>query len=65
MRKPATIRPLIMLNIAQTADALGVERKTVYQMIQNGLPLYRIGVKRKILIADLIDYIRKNFKREA
>lgn len=54
----------ITLSVAEVAAALGIDRTHVYSMIAGGLPLYRIGVKRKILVADLVDFIRANFKRE-
>lgn len=54
----------IMLSVAEVAAAIGVERVTVYEWIANGLPLYRIGVKRKILVADLVEYLRAHLKKE-
>lgn len=63
MSRERRLYPL-MLSVAECAAVIGVERRTVYQMIDNGLPLYRIGVKRKILVADLVDFIRQTFKRE-
>ncbi len=53
----------IMLSVAELADAMKCDRRYVYQMIANGLPLYRIGVKRRVLVADVVEHIRKTFKR--
>jgi excisionase family DNA binding protein len=55
----------IMLSVAETAAAIGVDRTVVYEWIEGGLPLYRIGVKRKILVADLVEYVRAHMKRES
>ena len=55
----------ICLTVAETAAAIGVHRETVYEWIAAGLPLYRIGTKRKILVADLVEHIRANVKRES
>jgi excisionase family DNA binding protein len=55
----------IMLSVAEAAAEMGVDRWTVYAWIEAGLPLYRIGTKRKILVADLVEYIRANLKRES
>lgn len=55
----------IMLSISEAATAIGVERRTVYQMIASGMPVYRIGVKKRILTADFVEAIRATFKRES
>ncbi len=54
----------IMLSVAEVADAMKVDRRVVYQMIAAGLPLYRIGVKRRVLVADLLDFIPLHFQRD-
>ena len=52
----------ILLSVSELAAAMSCDRRIVYAMIENGLPLYKIGVKRKILVSDVVPYIRKNFK---
>lgn len=52
----------IMLSVSELASAMHCDRRYVYQMIANGLPLYKIGVKRRVLVTDVVDHIRKNFK---
>lgn len=54
----------VMLSVAECASAIGAERRVIYQMIKNGMPVYRIGVKRRILTADFVEAIRLTFKRE-
>lgn len=55
----------LMLSVADAASAINVERRVIYQMIANGLPVYRIGVKRRILTADFVEAIRQTFKQES
>ncbi len=53
----------IALSVSEVADALGVHRRIVYQMIAAGLPLYKIGVRKKLLVTDVIAAIPQFFKR--
>lgn len=52
----------IMLSVSELADAMHCDRRHVYSMIANGLPLRKFGVKRRILVADAIEHIREHFK---
>ncbi len=54
----------IMLSVSDAAAAIQVERRVVYEMIANGMPVYKIGVKKRILTADFVEAIRATFKRE-
>jgi excisionase family DNA binding protein len=52
----------ILLSVSELADAMGVDRRWVRQMIDGGMPIQKIGVKRRILVADAVEAIRKNFQ---
>jgi len=54
----------IWLSVSELGRALGLERKVIYEWIRlGGLPVYKIGTKRKILIEDVVAFIRANLKR--
>lgn len=42
-----------LLNAAQCAMALGIPKTTIYRMVKNGLPAYRIGQSGRALRFDL------------
>ena len=47
------------MSVSRLADALGIERREIYAAIKDDLlPCYQRGTKRRILIADAIDWIR-------
>jgi excisionase family DNA binding protein len=52
----------ILLSVSELADAMGVDRRYVRKMIANGMPVQRLGVKRRIIVADAVEAIRKNFQ---
>jgi len=54
----------IMLSVSELAAAMHVDRRVVYLMIGNGLPLYKIGVKKRLLVADVLKFIPLHFKRD-
>ncbi len=54
----------IALTVSEVAYALGVHRRIVYAMIAAGLPLYRFGTRRKMLVTDVIAAIPQFFTRE-
>jgi hypothetical protein len=54
----------IMLSVSELAAAMRVDRRVVYSMIGNGLPLYKIGVKKRLLVRDVLDFIPLHFKRD-
>lgn len=54
----------IMLSVSELAAAMKCDRRVVYAMIRSGLPLYRIGVKRRVLVSDVLDFIPLHFTRE-
>lgn len=54
----------IMLSVSELADAMHVDRRVVYAMIAGGLPLYKIGVKRRVLVSDVLEFIPLHFKRD-
>ena len=56
----------LTLTVSECASALHVERRVLYDGIKfDGLPLYRKGVRRFLLTADVVDWIRATWKREA
>ena len=54
----------ILLSTSELADAMGCDRRYVRQMIANGMPVQKIGVKKRILVADATVHIRKNFQQD-
>ena len=52
----------ILLSVSELADAMQCDRRYVRQMIASGMPVQKIGVKRRILVADAVEAIRKNFQ---
>ncbi len=54
----------IMLSVSELAAAMHVDRRVVYAMVEGGLPLYRIGVKKRVLVSDVLDFIPLHFKRD-
>ena len=60
LRERAHLLP-IMLSVTELAYSMGVHKRIVYSMIAAGLPLYKIGTKRKMLTADVLDFIPRFF----
>jgi hypothetical protein len=55
----------ITLTVSECARALHIERRAIYDGIRlDGLPLYRKGVRKFLLTADVVEWIRRTFKRE-
>jgi hypothetical protein len=55
----------ITLTVSECARALHIERGAIYDGIRlDGLPLYRKGVRKFLLTADVVEWIRRTFKRE-
>jgi excisionase family DNA binding protein len=52
----------IWLSISEASRALGIERKILYGWVAQGMPIYKCGVRRKVLVEDLVRYIRANLK---
>ena len=52
----------IAFSVTEAAAALGVHRRIIYQMIAGGVPLYRFGTRRKVLVTDLIAPCRISFR---
>jgi hypothetical protein len=54
----------ICMSPSAAAEAMGLRRAEIAADIRAGLiPLYQRGMRRRILVADLCDYVRKNFRR--
>jgi hypothetical protein len=43
---------------------MGCDRRFVRRMIANGMPVQKLGVKKRILVADAVEHIRKNFQHD-
>ena len=54
----------IMLSVSDLAAAMHVDRRVVYEMVASGLPVYRIGVKKRVLVSDVLAFIPLHFKRD-
>jgi excisionase family DNA binding protein len=55
----------ITLTVSECAKALHVHRRRIYDGIRfEGLALYRDGVRKFLLTADVVEWIRKTWKRE-
>ena len=56
----------ITLTISEAASALHLHRRDIYAAAKlDGLPIYRKGVRKFCLTADLTEWVRAIFKREA
>jgi excisionase family DNA binding protein len=63
MRERASKLWPIALSPASLADVLDVDRRVIDRMIRFGqLPIYQIGTKRRVLIEDAVNAIRKYWK---
>jgi hypothetical protein len=63
-RRREELWPVIAVSVARLADSLGIERREIYAAIKDDLlPCYRHGVKRRVLIADAIEWVRKTWVR--
>lgn len=54
----------VLLSVSELADAMGCDRRFVRRMIANGMPVQKLGVKKRILVADAVEHIRKNFQHD-
>jgi hypothetical protein len=58
-RKREELWPVIAVSVSRLAGALGIERREIYGAIKDDLlPCYRHGVKRRVLIADAVEWVR-------
>ena len=63
-RKASRIWP-IMLSISELAAALSVTRQEIYDAHRDGLlPIYRKGTRRRVLIADAVEWVRATWRVE-
>jgi predicted site-specific integrase-resolvase len=49
-------------SISEWSRSLGIERKILYEWHRQGMPIYRVGTKRKVLTEDIVRFIRANLK---
>lgn len=64
MRRTRSLYPLAM-SVSECAEQLHCERKVLYRAIRDeGLPIYRRGVRRYLLTEDVLLWIRSTWKRE-
>jgi len=64
-RKREELWPVIAVSVSRLADALGIERREIYDAIKADLlPAYRHGTHVRILIVDAIEWVRATWKRE-
>ncbi len=55
----------IAVTVAELADSIGVDSALIYTAIKlRRLPVFRVGVRRLILVEDAVSWLRENFKRE-
>jgi excisionase family DNA binding protein len=52
----------IWLSISEASRSLGIDRKILYAWVRQGMPVYKCGVRRKVLTEDLVKFIRINLK---
>jgi excisionase family DNA binding protein len=58
-RKTKTVVVILALSPAGAATALGVQPRDIYEAIEaDVLPVYGIGIKRRILVSDLEAWVR-------
>jgi hypothetical protein len=53
----------IALTVAELSAATGWHRSVIYQWLAAGLPRYRVGVRKVLLVADVVEFIRENCER--
>jgi hypothetical protein len=64
MRERRTAIFPIALSPAKLAECLGIRDTVVADAIKNDLlPVYRQGVKRRVLVADAIEWVRTTWER--
>ena len=64
MRERRTAIYPIALSPEKLADALGILPRKVSASIKNDLlPCYRDGLKRRVLVADAIEWVRNTWER--
>lgn len=55
----------IALTVSELADSLGIDRNVIYSAIKSKeLAIFRRGVRRLIIVADAVQWIRETWKRE-
>jgi excisionase family DNA binding protein len=60
-------RPLYPIAVSPTmaAHVLGIHKDKIYSAINDGeLSIYTLGAQRRVLIADIVDWIRATWNRE-
>jgi hypothetical protein len=53
----------IALSPARAAQALDLRPDQIAAMIRTGLPVHKVGAKRRILVKDIYHFIRRNWPR--
>jgi len=61
-REPRKLFPIAM-TVAELSQATGWDRKTIYAWCAHGLIRYRVGVRKVLFVADVVDFIRTNCER--
>jgi hypothetical protein len=63
-RRTEPLWPVVAVSVARLADALDISRSEIYEAIKDdALICYRKGVKRRILVADAIEWVRSTWPR--
>lgn len=52
----------IWMSISEASRALGIQRRVLYQWHRQGMQIYKIGVRRKVLTEDIVKFIRINLR---
>lgn len=63
-----TVKPLfpIALTVAEAALALGMDRPSLTQEIRLGrIPLYQKGLQSRLLVTDIVEYVRSEWIRKS
>jgi predicted site-specific integrase-resolvase len=53
----------VLQSVSEWSRSLGIDRKIIYAWVRDGLPVYQIGVKRKIFTEDIVAHMRTHLKR--
>ena len=59
-KKPKDKIERIFYTFAEAQEFLGVSHQTLYNLMAQGLPSHKIGVKRAFLKKDLIKWIKEH-----
>ena len=56
----------VAVTIAELAASMGLDRNKISEAVRlQRLPIYRVGVKRLVIVQDAVEWLRRDFPRES